>query len=477
MKYLNPQWNLLPAVAEEEGVTVTPNPVSCIAATLIGGIILGSVAVTPAPASTIAERVNPAVIQSSISVTPSPSACIATGVDPIVIAGSLNITPTPVSLVAAKVDPIVVLGSTSVTPSPISCIASVVDPIVIEGGVAVTPAPVSCIAEIVNPTVILGSVSLTPTQSYCVAVSVDPTVFAGVTEAIKTVKSSGGDYTSLSAFDAGEQRNLVTADEIAVAECYAFEDGTAVDINGWTTDSTRYIKIYTPTSERHDGKWDATAYRLSLSNPSAYILILREDYIRVEGLQLYQQSDTASGILLLIANAGEIQISHNILRGTPATTSGRYMFNLSGFGPNGTVKIWNNLFYDGRYGIRHSFGSAGNTYIVYNNTVVDVEAIGIQFSDSVGDVTLYLKNNLVQGTDTNYTVSSFTSFTHSNNLSEDATSPDATYRSKVVTFENEGADDFHLGSGDTEARDNGTDLSTDPDGQLSFSDDIDGDTR
>ena len=44
-----------------------------------------------------------------------------------------------------------------------------------------------------------------------------------------------------------------------------------------------------------------------------------------------------------------------------------------------------------------------------------------------------------------------------------------------ATFENEGTDDFHLGSGDTAARGKGTDLSSDAD--LVVTDDIDGDTR
>jgi hypothetical protein len=107
----------------------------------------------------------------------------------------------------------------------------------------------------------------------------------------------------------------------------------------------------------------------------------------------------------------------------------------------------------------------------------DVTGVGIGITDSVGDVSLYLKNNIVQGAVTNYSITSFTTLSTATNISEDATSPDASFRSKVVTFENEGADDFHLGSGDSEARGNGTDLSTDGDGQLNISDDIDGDAR
>ena len=85
---------------------------------------------------------------------------------------------------------------------------------------------------------------------------------------------------------------------------------------------------------------------------------------------------------------------------------------------------------------------------------------------------MYLKNNCVQGAATNYSGPQGTTAT---NLSEDATSPEVGLRSKVVSFVDEANDDFHLASGDTSAKDAGTDLSAD--GQLAFSDDIDGATR
>ena len=40
------------------------------------------------------------------------------------------------------------------------------------------------------------------------------------TEIVHTIRASGGDYTTLSAWEAAQQRDLVAADEIAVAECY-----------------------------------------------------------------------------------------------------------------------------------------------------------------------------------------------------------------------------------------------------------------
>ena len=53
--------------------------------------------------------------------------------------------------------------------------------------------------------------------------------------------------------------------------CYGDgEDVTSVTINCWTTGPDNYIRIYTPTSpsevgvsQRHDGKWNTSAYRMA----------------------------------------------------------------------------------------------------------------------------------------------------------------------------------------------------------------------
>ena len=179
------------------------------------------------------------------------------------------------------------------------------------------------------------------------------------TEFTTTVKSSGGDYTSLSAAESGLQNDLtlstikvfsisaystptITAGDtvlgqassatgvcvlvnatrtqiliktIAVASfqsgevvqktadanvnvtlsstgdspivgiaCYSMSDTTAVTIDGSTTNATNYMNIYTPTSERHDGKWNTGKYNLTVSTARA--LGLSDGYIRVDGLQI-----------------------------------------------------------------------------------------------------------------------------------------------------------------------------------------------
>ncbi len=112
------------------------------------------------------------------------------------------------------------------------------------------------------------------------------------TEIIHTIKSKGGDYTSLAAWEAAQQRDLTAVDEIAVAECYNFQDTTAVLIAGWTTDATRYIKVYTPTSERHTGVAD-TGYRLTVAG--VWAMQIREEHVHLEGLET-----TSSGRIVVV---------------------------------------------------------------------------------------------------------------------------------------------------------------------------------
>src|SRR3990167_9466847 len=105
-----------------------------------------------------------------------------------------------------------------------------------------------------------------------------------------TIKPTGGDYTSLSAWEAAKQGNLVTLDQIQQAECYNMSDTTAVIVDGWTTDATRYIEIYGVASDKtasNTGIWSTGRYRLEVASAlnSAALKIL-EAYARVDSLQV-----------------------------------------------------------------------------------------------------------------------------------------------------------------------------------------------
>jgi len=69
----------------------------------------------------------------------------------------------------------------------------------------------------------------------------------------KTLKTSGGDYSSLSAWEAGEQTDLVTAGDSHVLECDAGTYIGDVTIAGWTTSASNRITIKAAAGSEHNG--------------------------------------------------------------------------------------------------------------------------------------------------------------------------------------------------------------------------------
>lgn len=135
------------------------------------------------------------------------------------------------------------------------------------------------------------------------------------TEVTVIVDPDGGagyDYTSLAAAIAGEARNLVTADEQLTIKCRC-TGGTAdgeVTIDGFTTDATRYVKIWTDPSESY--RWcdagrgadrrkypsSGNYYRIEGTATSGSIISNRDDLVHLVGLavKLTLPSGTARAV-------------------------------------------------------------------------------------------------------------------------------------------------------------------------------------
>lgn len=289
------------------------------------------------------------------------------------------------------------------------------------------------------------------------------------------VKSSGGDYTSLSAAEAGEQADLVSLDRQLDIECYSFEDTTQVTISGSTVDATRYIRVYTPSTERHDGKWNTSKYRVNITSGWASFFVgfnIATNYTRIEGLQV-SGSPTTTGRTAFGSNAAvnNVRLNNNVVRLIAGGNASCVALSLTCSGVGTINRVWNNVIYgDGiGTGMSISAGDFNADSYLYSNTVYNF-GTGIT---SGGGNAKFAKNNLVNGCTTCYS-GSFNAAS-SNNISEDATSPNSGLRSLDVTFVDEAGFDLHLASGDTAAKDAGTDLSAD--GTIAFSDDIDSQTR
>ncbi|MCP4126926.1 MAG: hypothetical protein GY753_07680 [Gammaproteobacteria bacterium] len=276
------------------------------------------------------------------------------------------------------------------------------------------------------------------------------------TEVVKTIRSSGGDYTSLSAWESGEQTDLVSADEIAVAECYDdWPSGlnNSVDISGWTTDATRRIIIRTPASERHDGT-PQSGFHVKPSLGYGRAVWLRTPYVTLEGIEV--ENTGAGGEAIGVFYSAGIIIDSCIIK---AVDQGIKRVA-------DTTIVRNTLIYDCDEAI--TISESSRSYTCENVTIANCTQ-GFH-----GDGDQVLKNCVAYGCTTNFdgTFSASSTNNASSDYSGDAPPGSNPYTSDVVSgdFEDAANDDYHLASG-SGLIDQGADLSG------SFTTDVDGDTR
>lgn len=284
-----------------------------------------------------------------------------------------------------------------------------------------------------------------------------------------TVKSSGGDYSTLAAAEAGEQGNLVTLDRQLIIECYPMEDTTAVTVDGYTVDAARNIIIRTPATDWPNGVWTTSAYRL-VTATGATSLSCRQDYTVIDGLQV-ANTGTAStdDVITVYQYRNYIKVVNCVVKG------GYHGIMAVVAGANGAWTIANNVVY-GTYsgGIRYS-GSSGKTSRALNNTVYGCNTGNVAYRGGIENEGSYQEaaNNLSIGNN-GYCFKQATG--QSYNISSDATAAGTgslTNKSladvKLVSA-TAGAEDLHIQSGSV-AIGAGTDLSA------YITADIDGQTR
>jgi hypothetical protein len=304
----------------------------------------------------------------------------------------------------------------------------------------------------------------------------------------KTVKPSGGDYTSLEAcMDANEQ-NLVDNDKYFDVEIdgeWSSADTTAVMIHNYTTDATRYINIYTTATARHRGYLDTERYRIvtggattaTLNTNATNFLYINgivtkntSTYNAIDNCGLYGGSTTTAGVQIyrnsifiggcVGARVGAdnryakfyncIAISHStsdanggrnaawLITGASSSASTSELLNCVGVAyGNGTASVFNNNTAGAyNYVVKNSYGAQGGSGtgdVFHAKTVVTTSAS----SDGSKDTSTVA-----------YATDSGAYFTNITNASEN----------------------FHIGAS-SELINEGTDLSA------TFTDDIDGQTR
>ena len=215
-------------------------------------------------------------------------------------------------------------------------------------------------------------------------------------EVVKIVDPDNGggtDYTSLDAWEDAlggtTTGHLPNDDQIAVAECRSSsgtDDTTAVFVDGWTTDATRYIRITGAGTDGDfpaDGIYDGTKYVLHNNDSDGTILNIAEDYVRIRKLQvLVTETSTNSrrGITIgaLTAANNLVIIDSCIIKGACSGTgaaSGVFTDNT-----NNIIQIYNTIicgfFISADTGFRGIDGRGAATLDVWNCTVYG-NSIGI----------------------------------------------------------------------------------------------------
>ena len=274
----------------------------------------------------------------------------------------------------------------------------------------------------------------------------------------KTVKLSGGDYSSRSAFEAAQQGDLVIADEVRRAEIYNFADTTAVVVDGSTTDATRYMWFQVVAADRHAGKYFDTAKAHLTGSEDGTMVNLNDNYVvweydQVQNTHSYGKSfDSTAGV------TSGTTVNACICKGYGSGGSrpgigGNYML----------AAVRNCVIYDFGTGIQDWYGVTS----VIDNTVIFNCGTGAWRNAG----TMTLRNCYVGNCTTEYTgTMTRTTCAHSSSTSYSGSTAEVAF--STANFINVTADsyDMHLTSGSA-LRDAGTDLSA------TFNTDIDGETR
>ena len=290
------------------------------------------------------------------------------------------------------------------------------------------------------------------------------------TELKHTIKSSGGDFTSLSAavdhLEASHS-NLVTADVYALLEIQdSFEDTSAVTVHNITTDATRYVEIYTLAAARHAGEWDEAKYHLHTTNATCvYIGINHAHFVGIQFLAEHTTGGYGQSYCIHTSADyfGGFIADRCITRGITASSADGWIgFNLNSPYQSSSphARVQNCVLYCDTNGWSRTGINIASSYVgdihIYNSTFKTCET-GVN-----------------QQGDTNYSIRvkncGFISCTNDfgGTITEVQTNSETTPTLKAGTS-------FHLDSTDMTWKDQGTDLSADS--GIINSLDVDGETR
>jgi len=298
-----------------------------------------------------------------------------------------------------------------------------------------------------------------------------------VTSTIKP--GGGGDYSSLSAWEAAKQGNLVSLDQVQVAECYVGSDTTRVTIDGSTTDATRYMWIKPASGAEAQVPYNtSTAYRLEPASGTDAEMIISDEYTVVERIQVKALKDSGSSpndgaIFIITLSGGTITVKGCTILGSFGVGNADGSKGIVIADSDPTYHIRNNFIIDYNRTSMRAFDStngSGATVNLFNNTAVN--CVGGFYSGGTGVLAKnngYYSNGLGSADGFNGSFNASSDY-NASDVASDA--PGSNSKNSVTpTFVDSAGGNWHLASSDTAWKDSGTDLSG------TFTDDFDAATR
>jgi hypothetical protein len=241
----------------------------------------------------------------------------------------------------------------------------------------------------------------------------------------KTVKPSGGDFTSVGTAVAWFQTNypdFVTADiagKIEIGGTWDSADTAQVAVPDLVSDATHGLNIYTDVSNRASETWDSGKYSLQYT-AGTYLIYNSNDYLIVDGLQINLARAGANRVIenTVLGATNEVILSNCLIKSdsgaydryvcylnTASDNTNLYVYNCIAYGASGstvawlrcgettcTMTVYNSTLTGGANGILRSAGtcvaknvySGGQSGDCYSGTITKTTCASSDATGSVG---------------------------------------------------------------------------------------------
>ncbi|MCU7934131.1 MAG: hypothetical protein KZQ99_04530 [Candidatus Thiodiazotropha sp. (ex Dulcina madagascariensis)] len=242
----------------------------------------------------------------------------------------------------------------------------------------------------------------------------------------------------------------------------AVDDTTRTIYSGFSAGAYR-VTVKPATGNYRGPTWDSALYALSVNESWNPAIDVQAAGVIIHGLQIENRATANQYRGVRLGETADIVDC--IIRHTtsvPGTSTNNPGIDLDSLAANTAANVINNTLHGWGVGVYTAWGNNGITLAIYNNTVVEQGGDGIHIIGGSGNIALNLINNISNNNgSSDYNLSTFTTFNHAANISDDTSSPDASFRNILLTFADAQNGDYSLDATDTAAIDAGTDLSSD----------------